>query len=401
MSVTIQQEKCIGCGTCTTACPFGAIEANEGKAAINAVNCTACGACVRSCPEEAIVQKDANNVQREKVDAGMYKGVWVYLEQFEGNLRRVGLELLAPGRNLADELGEELAAVIIGHNVESLASKAIASGADRVYLVDDKEYATYNNDNYTLALTQMINEHKPNVLLLGATNDGRELGPRIASKMGTGLCADCTNLGIDPETKLVAWTRPAFGGNIMATIFCPDQRPQMGTVRGKVFKPAEPDETRTGEIVRACPEVSRTAIRTKLIEILKIGDNACNIEEAEIIVGCGRGIGKRENLKLAEELAQALGGVVGASRPIVDSEWISSLQQVGQTGKTVSPKIYIACGISGAIQHLAGMSSADIIIAINKDPDAPIFKIADYGIVGDVLEFLPILTDEVRKLKAN
>jgi electron transfer flavoprotein alpha subunit len=227
------------------------------------------------------------------------------------------------------------------------------------------------------------------------------LGPRVACRIGTGLTADCTGLDIDDATGLVAWTRPAFGGNIMATILCPEHRPQMGTVRPSVFKKPEPDYTRKGEIIRAKSKVKAEDIRTKLIDVVKVCTVACNLEEAEIIVSGGRGLGKPENFCYVEELANVLGGSVGASRAAVDAGWKPHMHQVGQSGKTVGPKIYFACGISGAIQHLAGMSSSDIIIAINKDPDAPIFRVADYGIVGDVLEVLPISTEEFRKIKGN
>jgi electron transfer flavoprotein alpha subunit len=268
-----------------------------------------------------------------------------------------------------------------------------------VYLVEGDEYKHYNTDAYTIAFTDLINTYKPSVILLGATNDGRDLGPRVACRVGTGLTADCTGLGIDEQTGLVAWTRPAFGGNIMATILCPDHRPQMGTVRPKVFKKPEPDYGKSGELIRMASKVKPEDIRTKLIEVIKVCTAACNLEEAEIIVSGGRGMCKPENFTLIEELAGVLGGAVGASRAAVDAGWKPAMHQVGQTGKTVAPKIYFACGISGAIQHLAGMSSSDIIIAINKDADAPIFKMADYGIVGDVMEVLPVLTEEIRKIK--
>lgn len=396
MAVIIKKEDCTACGACVDVCPFGVIVMESYGAAIGD-GCTACGACLDNvCPVDAIYRE-----QEEKaaaMDKSQYKGVWAFVEHYEGQARSVGFELLGQGRKLADALGEELAAVIVGHQVEKLAADAIAGGADKVYLVDGPEYKHYTTDAYTIAFVDLIQTYKPSALLMGATNDGRDLAPRIAGRVGTGLCADCTDLGIDEKTNVVAWTRPAFGGNIMATIFCPEHRPQMGTVRPKVFKRPEPDLSRTGEIIRVASKVQGADIRTRFVELLQVCGPSCNLEEAEIIVSGGRGMGKPENFCLIEELAGALGGAVGASRAAVDAGWKPALHQVGQTGKTVGPKIYFACGISGAIQHLAGMSSSDIIIAINKDPDAPIFKVADFGIVGDVLEVLPILTEEFRKL---
>ncbi len=398
MAVTVKQSECVGCGACVNTCPFGAIEMKDGKAVITDA-CTSCGACVEACPVEAI-QKDAveKTVAMDKND---YKGVWVYIEQFEGKARNVSHELLGQGRILADAMGQELAGVIIGDNVADLAKDVFASGADKVYLVEGSEFKHYSTDGYTITMTDLINTYKPSVVLMGATNDGRDLGPRVAGRVGTGLTADCTNLGIDEATGYVAWTRPAFGGNIMATILCPDHRPQMGTVRPKVFKRPEQDFSRTGEIVRVASKVKAGDIRTKLIELIKVGTASCNLEEAEIIVSGGRGMGKPENFSLIEELANVLGGTVGSSRAAVDAGWIPALHQVGQTGKTVGPKVYFACGISGAIQHVAGMSSSDLVIAINKDPDAPIFKMADYGIVGDVMEVIPALVEEFKKIKAE
>nr|WP_092067592.1 electron transfer flavoprotein subunit alpha/FixB family protein [Dendrosporobacter quercicolus]NSL46669.1 electron transfer flavoprotein subunit alpha/FixB family protein [Dendrosporobacter quercicolus DSM 1736]SDL59639.1 electron transfer flavoprotein alpha subunit apoprotein [Dendrosporobacter quercicolus] len=333
------------------------------------------------------------------IDQSQYRNVWVYIEVGEEGPRNVGLELLGEGRKLADAMGQKLAGVIIGEKVAGLAKEVFAAGADQVYLVEAPELAHYSTDGYTAVFTDLIKQYQPSVILIGATNDGRDLGPRIACRIGTGLTADCTGLGIDEPTGLVAWTRPAFGGNLMATILCREHRPQMGTVRPSVFKRPVPDYSRTGEIIHVPSTVQAEDIRTKLINIVKVCTASCNLEEAEIIVSGGRGMCKPENFVLIEELANVLGGAVGASRAAVDAGWKPPMHQVGQTGKTVGPKIYFACGISGAIQHLAGMSSSDVIIAINKDADAPIFKRADYGIVGDVLEVLPLLSEEFRKIK--
>ncbi|MDF2501540.1 MAG: acrA 2 [Anaerosporomusa subterranea] len=397
MAVKVIPDQCIGCTACVNVCPFGAIIMQDGKAFITEA-CTACGACIDVCPVGAIIRED-EGPKAVAADKGSYKGVWVFIEQIEGQARGVGIELLGQARQLADQMKEEVAAVLIGEKVEHLAADLFASGADKVYLVEGPEYAHYSTDGYTIAFADLIETYKPSVILMGATNDGRDLGPRVACRVQTGLTADCTGLSIDEQTGLVAWTRPAFGGNIMATILCPDHRPQMGTIRPKVFKKPEPDATRTGEIVRVASKVKADDIRTKLVDILRVCTASCNLEEAEIIVSGGRGMCKPENFAMIEELADVLGGAVGASRAAVDAGWKQALHQVGQTGKTVGPKIYFAFGISGAIQHLAGMSSSDIIIAVNKDADAPIFKMADYGIVGDAMEILPILTEEFKKIK--
>lgn len=397
MAVKVITEQCIGCGACVGTCPFGAIIMENDKALITEA-CTACGACVEVCPVEAIVREVEEKTVA--VDKSLYKGVWVYIEQVDGQIRNVSHELLGEGRKLADAMGQELSAVLIGQDVARLTKDIFASGADKIYLVEGPEFKNYSTDGYTITMTDLISTYRPAVILLGATNDGRDLGPRVACRVGTGLTADCTNLGIDEATGLVAWTRPAFGGNIMATILCPEHRPQMGTVRPKVFKRPEQDFSRTGEIIKVASKVQPEDIRTKLINVIHACTASCNLEEAEIIVSGGRGMCKPENFTLIEELAKVLGGAVGASRAAVDAGWIPALNQVGQTGKTVGPKIYFACGISGAIQHLAGMSSSDIIIAINKDADAPIFKMADYGIVGDVLEVIPALIAEFKKHKA-
>jgi len=396
MAVLVTEE-CIGCGACVATCPFGAIEISKDKALITD-SCTSCGACVEECPIGTL-KLEGREQQAVSMDKDSYKDVWVYMEIADGKLRGVGHELLGEGRKLADAANQELAAVLIGNEAGKYAYECFASGADKLYLVEGPEYGHFSTDAYTIALTDLIEKYKPSVLLLGATIDGRDLGPRVACRVKTGLTADCTNLGIDEKTGFVAWTRPAFGGNIMATILCSEHRPQMGTVRPKVFKRPEQDFSRTGKTISVESKVKATDIRTELVDIIQATTGSCNLEEAEIIVSGGRGLAKPENFVLIEELANVLGGAVGASRAAVDAEWRPALHQVGQTGKTVAPKIYIACGISGAIQHLAGMSSSDLIIAVNKDPDAPIFKVADFGIVGDVLEILPILTAELSKIK--
>lgn len=397
MAVTVNKEECIGCSVCVSTCPFGAIIMEDGKAVITDA-CTVCGACIDVCPVNAITLKtEKKEIAINKED---YKGIWVYIEQFEGQARHVGYELLNEGRKLANIMGQELAAVVIGDEVSHLTKEAIARGADKVYLAEGPEFKHFSTDAYTTTFTDLINTYKPSVVLMGATTDGRDLGPRVACRVTTGLTADCTNLGIDEATGLVAWTRPAFGGNIMATILCPEHRPQMGTVRPNVFKRGEPDYSRTGEVIKIASKVKADEIRTTFIDLLRVCTTSCNLEEAEIIVSGGRGMGKPENFALLEELASVLGGAVGSSRAAVDAGWMPALHQVGQTGKTVGPTVYFACGISGAIQHVAGMSSSDIVIAINKDPEANIFKLANYGIVGDVLEVIPALIEEIKKIKA-
>ena len=330
------------------------------------------------------------------------RNVWVFIEVVRGKIKGVSLELLGQGRKMADDLGEKLVAIIPGNEIEDFAKMAIHYGADEAIVVDQKELKDYSTDGYTKAMCTLIKKYNPAVLLIGATNNGRDLGPRVSSRMQTGLTADCTELGVDSETRLVKWTRPAFGGNLMATILCPDYRPQIGTVRPGVFKKPEEDTGRKGEIIHETVEFGPDEIRTRIVEVItEAGGADVNLEEAEIIVSGGRGVGGPEGFEVLKELADEIGAQIGASRAAVDSGWISSLHQVGQTGESVGPKIYVACGISGAIQHVAGMSSSDVIIAINKDPDAPIFNIADYGIVGDLFEIIPELTKRIRSSKAE
>ena len=330
-----------------------------------------------------------------------YKNIWVWIETFEGVARSVGLELLSPGRRMSDATGQSLVAVIIGYKAEPAVKCAVKYGADQVIVLDDERFSRYNTEVFADAMLQLIKQYKPDTVLYGATSTGRDLAPRVASRLKTGLTADCTELEIDVDTGNVQWTRPAFGGNLMAVIECPATRPQMGTVRPGVFKKSASDEERDAEIIRETIDKLPEG-RAKLIELIAdTAEGVVNLEEAEYIVSGGRGLGKPENFALIKDLADALGGVVGSSRAAVDAGWISHAHQVGQTGKTVGPKVYIACGISGAIQHLAGMSSSDTIIAINKDPEAPIFSVAHYGIVGNLLEVLPALTSEVRRIKSD
>ena len=329
------------------------------------------------------------------------KDLWVFVETNpDGSAKNVGIELLTPGRELADTQGGKLVAVVIGDNPQAAIDDANAHGADEILVVDGPEYKDYSTDAYTMALCHLVDEYGPTSMLIGATNNGRDLGPRVSCRLHTGLTADCTGLSIDEETGNVIWTRPAFGGNLMANIMCPDHRPQIGTVRPGVFKKSDVVEGKA-EIKKIDFHVAAEDIRTQILEVIQeMGDEKVDLEGAEIIVSGGRGVGGPEGFAPIRELAQALGATVGASRAAVDSGWIAHAHQVGQTGKTVGPKLYIACGISGAIQHVAGMSSSDVIVAINKDPDANIFNIADYGIVGDLFQVIPILLEEINKARA-
>jgi electron transfer flavoprotein alpha subunit len=328
------------------------------------------------------------------------KDLWVLIETNEdGTAKNVGLELLNPGKMMAGKQGGALVAVVIGNNVASAVEAAGTYGAEKIIVVEGAEYAHYSTDAYAIALTALVEKYGPTSVLIGATNNGRDLGPRVACRLKTGLTADCTSLDIDAESGNVAWTRPAFGGNLMATILCPDHRPQMGTVRPGVFKKAEPAAF-AGEVIREDISVAAELIRTQVLEVIKEAGENVDLEGAEIIVTGGRGVGGPEGFETIKMLADALGATVGASRAAVDSGWISHAHQVGQTGKTVGPKLYIACGVSGAIQHVAGMSGSEVIVAINKDPDAPIFDIADYGLVGNLFEVLPVLVAEIKKARA-
>ena len=329
------------------------------------------------------------------------KDLWVFVETNEdGTAKNVGIELLTPGKDMAAKQGGALVAVVIGNNVDEAVKAASEHGADKVIVVEGPEYAHYTTDAYAIALVALVEKYGPTSMLIGATNNGRDLGPRVSCRLKTGLTADCTGLDIDEESGNVAWTRPAFGGNLMATILCPDHRPQIGTVRPGVFKKSDAVEAKA-EVIKEDIHVDAKDIRTQVLELIKeAGGENVDLEGAEVIVSGGRGVGGPEGFEPVKALADVLGGVVGASRAAVDAGWIAHAHQVGQTGKTVGPKLYIACGISGAIQHLAGMSGSDCIVAINKDPDAPIFDVADYGVVGNLFEVLPVLTEEIKKARA-
>jgi len=396
VGIQVDLEKCTGCKKCVLACPFGAIELVEKKAQINYDECTVCGACANACEDEAIVIERGAGKGTENIEE--YKGVMVFAEQHDGEMKGCTYELLGEGRKLADKLGEDLSAILPGSQVEPLAKELFAHGADKIYLIDNESLNAYMTGPYATAVAAAIAKYKPAIVLYGATTYGRDLAPRVAARIQTGLTADCTGLDIDAETRLLLQTRPAFGGNIMATIKCPRHRPQMSTVRPKVMKKMEPDYDREGELVKMDVEINAKSIKTKILEVIKEVKTTGDIEEADIIVSGGWGMGAPENFKLLENLANALGGAVGATRAAVDAEWQPQSNQVGQTGKTVCPKLYIACGISGAVQHLVGMQTSECIIAINKDPDAPIFGVANYGIVGDVFQIIPELTKEVQKL---
>ncbi len=397
MVVKVIEEECTGCESCVDACPIEAIEMKDGIAIIKD-NCNSCNACIEECPVEAIEEVEKEEVS-EKVDFTQFQDVWVFAEQRGGELKRVAYQLTGGGRELAEAMGQKLCAILLGQDVKKLAEELIKHGADKVYIADSEKLKTYQTDAYTSVICNMISEYKPNIVIYGATHIGRDLAPRIAQRMALGLTADCTELTIDPEEKIMLQTRPAFGGNIMATIITPNHRPQMATVRPGIMKELEKDESRKGETIDFAVKLNDDEIKTKILEVVKEAKKRVNLEEANIIVSGGRGVGGKEGFKIIKELAEVLGGEVGGSRVAVEKEWIEQDHQVGQTGKTVRPSLYIACGISGSIQHRAGMQNSDIIVAINKDPDAIIFKICHYGIVGDLHEIVPLLIEEFKKIK--
>jgi electron transfer flavoprotein alpha subunit len=421
--------KCIACGArCQSSCPAEAIEMSEkGEPIILTDKCIGCQKCVKICPAEALEmfftpeeleilkqlsqEKAAGAPAEEEEDSeeaklkkflAQYRGVWVFIEQTDCIPAKVSWELLGVGAQLASALKVELCAVVLGHNVEKLCHEAFTYGATKAYLIDDEILHNYRTAPYLESFCSLVQKYKPEVVLMGATGLGRDLAGAVATRLRTGLTADCTGLGIDEKRQLLQ-TRPAFGGNIMATIFCEQRRPQMASVRPHVMPMPTKNENATGEIIREKIAMKEQDILTKVLEVINDAGHmdSVDIGGAEFIVSGGRGMMSKENFKILQDLAEELGGVVACSRSAVDAGWMPVERQVGQTGKTVRPKIYIACGISGAIQHLVGMQDSDLVIAINRDREAPIFEVATFGIVGDLFSIVPAITEHIRQTKAT
>ena len=409
--ILIDPKLCKGCGKCVKGCGFGALKmvdapgANKaGKVAeVDASACKACGACVKGCPFKAISEVRQQVYGTADIDS--YKDIWVFAEQNHGEIAEVAYELLTKGLELKAQrgAGAKLCAVLLGHGIaKAMEDALVAAGADVVYKVDDPSLADYEANVYVDAVSQLIEKRKPEIILAGATAVGRAFFARVAVKVRTGLTADCTMLKVE-ETKnkdtgalqmLLHQTRPAFGGNIMATIMTPNHRPQMATVRPKVFRKGEPDPKRKGTVLLEALKL--IAPQTKLVKTVRDAGSV-DIAAHDVLVAGGRGLKKEENFKLLFRLAELLGGEVACSRACVDAGWCPVSRQVGQTGKTVAPKLYLCFGISGAIQHLEGIRGADTVVAVNSDPHAPIFGVADLGIVGDLFEILPALIKELEK----
>jgi electron transfer flavoprotein alpha subunit len=391
MTVWVEIDLCNGCKRCLKACPYGAVEITGGKAHIRE-RCTSCGACLQVCREHAL-QTDAK--PKEIPDFRDRQGVWVFAEQRDGELVRVSLELLGKAQSLAAELKQEVSALLLGFHVSGLAPALIEHGADRVYLADDRLLESYRTNAYTGVIADLAEEHKPNILLMGATHIGRDLAPRVSRRIGVGLTADCTELSIHPEEGILLQTRPAFGGNVMATIANRYSRPQMATVRPGVMEAVRRPGYK-GAVIHCSVGVAERETGTRVLERVRESRKRVNLSEARIIVAGGRGVGDAKGFRILEQLAAVLGGEVAGTRVAVEEGWIPSDRQVGQTGQSVRPEVYIACGVSGAIQHRAGMSDSRYIIAVNKDRRAPIFQVADWGIVGDLHDVVPAMIEELK-----
>jgi electron transfer flavoprotein alpha subunit len=393
MKAIVDPQKCTVCGVCQEVCPFEAIRVGETAVEITDA-CTLCGMCVDTCEFGALSLPEVGTTPSDSL--GSYAGIWVFAEWRAGTVHKVSHELLGVGRKLAQRRGVELAAVLLGHRLENeVASELVAHGADCVYLVDRPELAQFTNEIYASVLTELVRHKKPEVLLAGATSIGRSFIPQVAATLQTGLTADCTELDISEEGLLLQ-TRPAFGGNVMATIVCPNRRPQMATVRPKVMKPRRlPEHQGRIEPVTLPEHCFRS--RVEVLDVIPEKDQTAKLTEADVIVSGGRGLRKPENFKLIEEVAQLFNGAVGASRGAVEEGWIAPSHQVGQTGRTVAPTLYMAVGLSGAIQHVVGMQGSQIIVAVNKDATAPVFDVATYGVVADLFEFLPAFVKCIRQ----
>ncbi|BBO91823.1 electron transfer flavoprotein subunit alpha [Desulfosarcina ovata] len=390
MTVWIESDLCDGCRRCVRACPYDAIAIEDGKANI-LERCTNCGACLAECKNRAI-QSDA--VPKEIPDFSDHEGVWVYAEQRDGVLAKVTLELLGIAQELGQERRQKVSAVLIGDRLENLTHDLIRHGADQVFLAEDPCLQPYRTLAHVKIMEDLINEHKPEILLIGATHIGRDLAPRLSRRVGVGLTADCTALSIDPEEKILLQTRPAFGGNVMATIANRYSRPQMATVRPGVME-ARTDEAKAGTIIHCEVQLDEADIKTKVLEMFEEKRKHAPITDSKVIVAGGRGVNGEAGFQMLRTLADLLDGEVAGTRVVAEQGFVPADCQVGQTGKTVRPEIYIACGISGAIQHRAGMMNSRFIIAINKDPDAPIFKVADWGIIGDLHDVVPELVRQL------
>lgn len=391
MAVWVEIDLCDGCRRCSRACPYDAIEMKDGKAHISE-RCTSCGACMEVCRKEAILTDAQPKVIPDFSD---HSGVWVFAEQRGGKLNRVSVELLGKAQELAKELNQSVAAVLIGDRVSGLAKTLTEFGADTVYLAESPLLKEYRTEAYALVFEELVSAYKPDILLMGATHIGRDLAPRVSRRVGSGLTADCTELTIDPGERILLQTRPAFGGNVMATIANRYSRPQMATVRPGVME-VIPSPGKKGEVVIHSTALTSQQIRTTVLEMVKEQKTEADLSQAKVIVAGGRGVSDAAGFALLGEMAAALGAELAGTRVAFENGWIPASRQVGQTGVTVRPDLYIACGVSGAIQHRAGMMEAKYIVAINKDPYAPIFKVADWGIVGDLFDVVPKLTKELQ-----
>jgi electron transfer flavoprotein alpha subunit/NAD-dependent dihydropyrimidine dehydrogenase PreA subunit len=396
MAVWVEVDLCSGCKRCLKACPYGAVEMREGKAFI-VERCTSCGACLEVCKEKALL---TDVKPREIPDFSDRKGVWVLAEQRGGELHRVSLELLGKAQELASVLKHEVSALLLGDNVSGLCDTLIEHGADWVYLAEDRALKHYRTDSYTEVIEDLVKKHKPNMLLMGATHIGRDLAPRVSRRVEVGLTADCTELNIDPEEGILLQTRPAFGGNVMATIANRYSRPQMATVRPGVMEVvAKPGHK--GKVIRHPISLKEEDIGTRILEVVREKKKKVNLSEAKVVVAGGRGVGNAKGFAILEDLARIFDGEVAGTRVAVEEGWIPAERQVGQTGQSVRPELYIACGISGAIQHRAGMMNSRYIIAINKDPRAPIFQVADWGLVADLYEAVPEMIEQLKQTKGS